>query len=152
MRERLEACDNLIKKYNDEEALLIAAEQFFAAEEFTKLTVITNSLDYKTSLNPLIYLRFSAMLKNNNPRLFNEVFEWFTLRPVSSEHYKFFCEISKNENFLKNPEQAKIIDLRSEVFKRNYKIAFEKFNAIKQELPLTPQIISDAGKICIRRS
>lgn len=149
VRERLEACDNLIKKYNDEEALLIAAKQFFAAEEFTKLTVITNSLDYKTSLNPLIYLRFSAMLKNNNPRLFNEVFEWFTLRPVSSEHYKFFCEISKNENFLKNPEQAKIIDLRSEVFKRNYKIAFEKFNAIKQELPLTPQIISDAGKICL---
>lgn len=149
VRERLEACENLIKKYTDEDALLIAVKQLFAAEEFTKVVVLTNNINYETSENALIYLRFAAMLKNNAPRLYNDVFEWFTKRPVSSEHYKFFCDISKNDEFLKNPEQAQIIDLRSEVFKRNYKIAFEKFQNLKENLPLMPQIISDAGKICL---
>lgn len=149
VRERLDACENLIKKYSDEDALLIAVKQLFAEEEFTKIVVLTNNINYETSENSLIYLRFAAMLKNNAPRLYNDVFEWFTKRPVSSEHYKFFCDISKNEEFLKNPEQAQIIDLRSEVFKRNYKIAFEKFQNLKENLPLLPQIISDAGKICL---
>lgn len=149
VRERLDACENLIKKYSDEDALLIAVKQLFAEEEFTKIVVLTNNINYETSENSLIYLRFAAMLKNNAPRLYNDVFEWFTKRPVSSEHYKFFCDISKNEEFLKNPEQAQIIDLRSEVFKRNYKIAFEKFQNLKEILPLLPQIISDAGKICL---
>ena len=149
VRERLEACENLIKKYSDEDALLIAVKQLFAEEEFTKIVVLTNNINYETSENSLIYLRFAAMLKNNAPRLYNDVFEWFTKRPVSSEHYKFFCDISKNDEFLKNPEQAQIIDLRSEVFKRNYKIAFEKFQNLKENLPLMPQIISDAGKICL---
>ncbi len=149
VRERLKACENLIKKYNDEDALLIAAKQLFAEEEFTKIVVLTNNINYETSLNSLIYLRFSAMLKNNAPRLYNDVFEWFTKRPVSSEHYNFFCDISKNDDFLLNSEQAKIIDLRSEVFKRNYKVAFGKFQNLKENLPLLPQIISDAGKICL---
>lgn len=149
VRERLEACENLIRKYSDEDDLLIAVKQLFAAEEFTKIVVLTNNINYETSENSLIYLRFAAMLKNNAPRLYNDVFEWFTKRPVSSEHYKFFCDISKNDEFLKNPEQAQIIDLRSEVFKRNYKIAFEKFQNLKENLPLMPQIISDAGKICL---
>lgn len=149
VRERLDACENLIKKYSNEDALLIAVKQLFAEEEFTKIVVLTNNINYETSENSLIYLRFAAMLKNNAPRLYNDVFEWFTKRPVSSEHYKFFCDISKNEEFLKNPEQAQIIDLRSEVFKRNYKIAFEKFQNLKENLPLLPQIISDAGKICL---
>lgn len=149
VRERLEACENLIKKYSDEDALLIAVKQLFAAEEFTKVVVLTNNINYETSENSLIYLRFAAMLKNNAPRLYNDVFEWFTKRPVSSEHYKFFCDISRNEEFLKNPEQAQIIDLRSEVFKRNYKVAFGKFQNLKENLPLLPQIISDAGKICL---
>lgn len=149
VRERLEACENLIKKYSDEDALLIAVKQLFAAEEFTKVVVLTNNINYETSENSLIYLRFAAMLKNNAPRLYNDVFEWFTKRPVSSEHYKFFCDISKNDEFLRNPEQAQIIDLRSEVFKRNYKVAFGKFQNLKENLPLLPQIISDAGKICL---
>lgn len=149
VRERLEACENLIKKYSDEDALLIAVKQLFAAEEFTKVVVLTNNINYETSENSLIYLRFAAMLKNNAPRLYNDVFEWFTKRPVSSEHYKFFCDISRNEEFLKNPEQAQIIDLRSEVFKRNYKVAFGKFQNLKENLPLMPQIISDVGKICL---
>lgn len=149
VRERLDACENLIKKYSDEDALLIAVKQLFAEEEFTKIVVLTNNINYETSENSLIYLRFAAMLKNNAPRLYNDVFEWFTKRPVSSEHYKFFCDISRNDEFLKNPEQAQIIDLRSEVFKRNYKIAFEKFQNLNENLPLLPQIISDAGKICL---
>lgn len=149
VRERLEACENLIKKYSDEDALLIAVKQLFAEEEFTKIVVLTNNINYETSENSLIYLRFAAMLKNNAPRLYNDVFEWFTKRAVSSEHYKFFCDISRNEEFLKNPEQAQIIDLRSEVFKRNYKVAFGKFQNLKENLPLLPQIISDAGKICV---
>ena len=149
VRERLDACENLIKKYSDEDALLIAVKQLFAEEEFTKIVVLTNNINYETSENSLIYLRFAAMLKNNAPRLYNDVFEWFTKRPVSSEHYKFFCDISRNDDFLKNSEQAQIIDLRSEVFKRNYKIAFGKFQNLKENLPLLPQIISDAGKICL---
>lgn len=149
VRERLKACGNLVKKYNDEAALLIAAKQLFSEQEFTKIVVLTNDINYETSSNSLIYLRLSAMLKNNAPRLYNDVFEWFTKRPVSSEHYKFFCDISKNDEFLKNPEQAQIIDLRSEVFKRNYIVAFGKFQNLKENLPLLPQIISDAGKICL---
>lgn len=80
VRERLEACENLIKKYSDEDALLIAVKQLFAEEEFTKIVVLTNNINYETSENSLIYLRFAAMLKNNAPRLYNDVFEWFTKR------------------------------------------------------------------------
>lgn len=159
IQERLQACENLVKKYNDEDALLIAAEQFFAAEEYTRVLVLTNNVNYETSLNALIYLRLSSMLKNNNSRLVSDTFEWFLSRPFSSEHYKFYCDIAKSADFLKteaknedneeNAEFIKFIDLRAEVYKRNYKIAYEKFQNLKENLPLKPQSISDVGKICV---
>lgn len=149
VQERLNACENLIKKYNDEDALLIAARQFFSAEEYTRVLLLTNNVNYSTSLNELIYLRLSAMLKNNNSRLYKDTYEWFLNRPVSSQHYKFYCDIAKNADFFKNTEIANFIDLRAEVYKRNYKIAYEKFQAQKENFHQEPQAISDAGKICL---
>ncbi len=152
VQERLQACENLVKKYNDEDALLIAAEQFFAAEEYTRVLVLTNNVNYETSQNALIYLRLSAMLKNNNSRLVSDTYEWFLSRSFSSEHYKFYCDIAKNAEVFQKEENAdyiKFIDLRAEVYKRNYKIAYEKFVNLKENLPLKPQTISDIGKICV---
>lgn len=149
IRERLEACEKLVKKYKDEEALLIAARQFFQNGEYTKVLLLTNNLDYTKSQNALISLRLESMMKNSNSKLLKDTYTWFTTRPLSQEHYKFYCEISKTEDFIQNTDFSPVIELRSEVFKKNYKTAFESLQNKKETLPLLPQIISDIGKICV---
>lgn len=149
VRERLEACENLIKKYKDEEALLIAARQLSSAGEYTRVLVVTNGVDYSTSLNGLVYCRLNAMLNNSNSRLYRDAYAWFTSRPVSAEHYKLYCDISKNQGYIENQELAPVIDFRAEVYKKNYKSAFGRFQEGAENLPLIPQLVSDMGKCCV---
>lgn len=149
IRERLEACEQLVKKYKDEEALLIAAKQFSAAEEYTKVLNLTNDVDYAGSLNSLIYLRLDAMAKNNAMNLYKDTYTWFLSRPVSSEHYKFYCDIAKERSFIEDKEYALLIDFRIEVYKKNHLRAFEKLQTYGEKFPLEPQVLSDMGKVCI---
>lgn len=148
VQERLNAASLLVKKYQDEQSLLIAVKLFFEYEEYTKVLRLTENLKIETSLNSLLYYRFSAMLKNNNSRLLNDVYTWFISRAFSAEHYKFYCDISKIEEF-KSFEKAKIIDFRAEVYKKNYKTGYEKFILQKDDFPVEAQIISDIGKTCL---
>lgn len=149
VRERLEACEALVKKYDDEDALLIASKQFLSAGEYTRVQVLTNDVDYSSSLNGLIYCRLDAMNKNNNSKLYSDAYAWFVSRPFSNEHYKFYCDISKIENYLENEEYAEVIDFRAELYRKNYKTAYEKYVSLKDKIPKMPQLISDMGKACI---
>lgn len=149
VRERMEACEALIKKYDDEEALLIAARHFLASGEYTRVQVLTNSIDYTTSLNGLIYCRLDAMNKNNNSKLYKDVYTWFVSRPMTSDHYKLYCDISKNNDFHESEELSEVIDFRIELYRKNYKSAYERFTLIKNNIPKLPQLISDMGKACI---
>lgn len=149
VKERLDASEAIIKKYDDEDALLLAVKQFYAAGEYTRVLVLTSKVDYTTSLNSLIYLRLDSMNKNSNSKLYKDAYAWFTTRPLSQDHYKLYCDISKNPEFHENPENAALIDFRVEVFRKNYKTAYEKFQAAKENLPKLPQIVSDIGKCAL---
>lgn len=149
VRERLEACDNLVKNYEDEEARLIAAKQFLAAGEYTKVLVLTNGVDYSESLNGLICCRLDAMNRNSNSKLYKDSYSWFTGRGISNDHYKLYCDISKNAEYRENPESAEVMDFRIEIYRKNYKAAYDRFTQTKDSFPRIPQIVSDMGKACV---
>ena len=149
VRERLEACDALIKKYGDEDALLSACPHYSSSGEYTRLIQSTNDLDYQTCSNQLAYLRLDAMLNKNDSRLSKEVYAWFTTRAVSSFHYKLYCQLVKDSAVAQVQEILPVLDFRTDVYKRNYKAAFETYRESPDVLPLIPQIVSDIGKVCL---
>ena len=163
IQEKNKAAENLIKKYSEEDSLLIAARQFSASNEINKLIEATSHLDFSTAKNELIRLRLEAMGKRGDSSYEAEVYKWFTACPISSEHYQFYRDSYNHPDFIgayENPDEAEaldytpeqfVINYRIESYKRNYtytlKCTEELFNYFEkgQLIPL-PQIVSDSGK------
>ncbi len=152
VRERLEACSNLVEKFKDDDAKLIASKEYVAAGEYARTILLTNGLDYKNCKNSLAALRLESMRKKNDSRFYREMYSWFTERPLSQEHYNLYCSIAKETSFSEDSEIADfkaVADFRTEVFKRNFKVAFDNYSSSMAKLPLLPQIVSDMGKVCL---
>ncbi len=149
VNDRLDACGNLIKKYDDEEAYLYAARHYKANNEETKLLNLTSNLDYKTCSNQLAALRFKTLYEVNDTRFFTEVYDWFISRPLSSSHYEIFKLINQEnipEAFI---QKTKVIAFRMAVYRRSFLNAYEELAPALDSFPLENQIISDYGKACL---
>ncbi|WP_147635061.1 flagellar assembly lytic transglycosylase [Treponema pectinovorum] len=129
------AADFLVKKYNDNEALLLATNVFFEQGEYSKIIKLTDAINFETASDSLILNRLESLHKKNDSRFTNEYFLWFTQKPLSLEHESFYSKYIKNqekndENSLnakdENPLnfQNQIINFRILVWKKNYKSAF----------------------------
>lgn len=94
--ERNKAAALLADKYGDDEALLIAAKVFFEQGEYSTVLSISDAADINTAPNQLIFYRISSLYKKNDSRLKDELFNWFTCRPVSSYHSDFYGEYLKS--------------------------------------------------------
>lgn len=152
VQERLEACSNLVERFKDENSMLIAAKQYVAAGEYSRTILLTNGIDYEKCGNNLAFLRLESMRKKNDTRFNKEVYTWFTVRPLSQEHYSLYCTLAKESQIFIEPgaEDLKAVaDFRTEVYKRNFKGAFEIYSSSEGKLPLIPQIVSDIGKVCL---
>ncbi len=89
-RNRIELWQKHMQRYSDEEALLLACRDFFSCGEFSKVVSCTENIDLASADNELASLRLKSMSKKNDSRYRNEVYAWFTERPLSSEHYSFY--------------------------------------------------------------
>lgn len=170
IQEKNIAAENLIKKFPDEDSLLIAAKQFKSSGEINRLIECTENLDFKSSKNELIRLRLEAMGRRGDTAFEAEVFRWFTECPISTDHYQFYRDFYAHPDFEKElvypesnlPEsqtaaepsytpQQFAMHFRIETYKRNYsytvlytKKLLEFFEA--GSLTPQPQLVSDMGK------
>ncbi len=165
VQEKNEAVENLLRLFPGEESILIAARQFSKSGEINKLIECTSGLDFSTTKNEIIRLRLEAMGKRGDSNYESEVYSWFTLCPISNDHYQFYRDTYVHPdfegayanpdselaaNFTCTPEQF-AIHYRIESYKRNYSyttffspILADYFTdgALKPE----PQLVSDFGK------
>lgn len=149
VKERLQACEILLKKYDDDDARLIAAKHFYSNDEYTRLINLTADLNPKDCNNQLMAIRLKAMHDKQDSRFYKETFDWFISRGVSYSHndvYKVFKDDSVPADF---EEKRRIIEFRMDIFRRSYKTAYEKFTSEPDIFPHEAQIISDFGKACL---
>ena len=151
IQEKNNACKELLKKYDDSDAKLIAARQFFSSGETGSLLLATENLDFEKDSNELIKYRMLVLAQKQVSTLENEVYKWFTVRSLSEEHYTFFRDNLKAfpEAEL-NPEQF-AIKYRIDIYKRNYLAAAGKTLDLlayfdNNTLEIEPQLVSDIGK------
>ncbi|WP_027728245.1 flagellar assembly lytic transglycosylase [Treponema sp. C6A8] len=92
VQERNAACLKLIQKFPESPNLLIAARQFYSADEINKVIEITENLDFTEVPNELIKIRLEAMKKRGDSRYRQELFDWFSLRSLSKLHLEYYKE------------------------------------------------------------
>lgn len=168
--QRLKAAKFLSKKYNDDEARLLSAEVFFSQNEYNRVLVLTSKINLASAPNALVSYRLECLLKKNDLSLQNELFDWFTERPLSQEHLDFYKaylrSLEKNgesqpaSQNLSNPDTSalpshiQLMNYRLLVYNRNYKSAFEETENIlalyKKEGRFPHyQVLSDMGKAAL---
>ena len=163
IQDKNKAAIDLYEEYHDSDSLFIVIKQLESSDEIHKLIEYTNNIDFKEEYNDTIRIRLEALRKRNDPRYESEVYRWFTSRPISSVHYKFYRDFYEhqvfnndfelnieNENVIIIPEQF-VINYRVETYNKNYIYTYNNAPKIleyfkENRIPLSPQVASDIGK------
>lgn len=161
LQERTASAKKLLASYKDNDdfksdVLYIALNQFYNAKEYSLVLENSDKLDLQNDDNKIIKIRMQTLSERNIDSLEKEVFEWFTSRALSTEHYQFYRDSYNHPDFNSIEEITYtpvdfVLNYRIELYKRNYTYtaskAAELFEYIENnELPLLPQFISDVGK------
>jgi len=166
VQNRIAMCRALLKKYPDEDAMLLAAREYESDEEYSKIIVMTEGIDMTGASDELIRIRLTAMSKRNDDRFEDAAYAWYTSCPFTEQMYKLFCDTITDDTATDNAADAsapvdvntarkKIINFRVDVYQRNYHAAYQelqevrKLTAVSRIVPLTAQIVSDMGKACL---
>lgn len=169
VQEKNKSAENFYATYNDSDSLLIATRQLSSANELHKLIQITQNIDFSHENNETIKLRLEAKQKRGDSSLQDEVFEWFTARPLSSFHLNFYKNSYNQGDFPQNfdsdfqdffddfsPSQFSdfLINFRVKIYERNYTQGFDFAQKLllyfeNAETAPLPQIASDLGKACL---
>ena len=166
VQERIAACKKLLKKYNDEGALLVAAREYESDEEYSKIIVLTDTIDILHSKDELVRIRLTAMSKRNDDRFESAAYTWYSSCSFSEQMYRLYCDTATDESSAdtgSGSDEAvnikaahrRIINFRVDVYQRNYHAAYAELHEVQELttdkgiLPLTAQIISDMGKACL---
>lgn len=160
--EKSAACENLLKKTDDPESLLIIVKHFSEIRDFTKVLSITNNLESKDKaeeINQLIKFRLIALKQTQSSDYYQELYDWFSKSKISTDHYQYYRDFLDHPNFTSLDNNSEIpctpqefaINYRIELYKRNYLYCFESAATIldyfeKGILPVSDQLASDIGK------
>ena len=151
VQERQKTCEAIVKKYKDDDSKLLAAKEYEASGEYAKIINLTSKIDVDSASNALIFLRLKALIKKNIS-FTDEMYQWFLNRTISAEHYKFYTNYIKNVEFTSeqlSEEKLKLIEFRVEVYRKNYKAAYEKMFELDSSYFENTLVVSDAGKSCL---
>ena len=100
IQEQIKNAVKLVQLFpDDKESLLIAARVFYRYEENSLIYEFTDNLDLQNDDNELIRIRLTALEKLNVNSYESEVFDWFTKRSISKEHYQFYRDIYNHPDF-----------------------------------------------------
>ena len=164
IQEQIKSAIELAKTFSDDkQTLLTAARVFHKYNESSLIYEYTNNLDLQNDDNELIKIRLSALEKLEAGSYESEVFDWFTKRSISKEHYQFYRDIYNHPDFtdssviiednkkLMNPF---IMNFRIELYKRNYTYTYSQvltiINFLKNgDLKPCEQLTSDLCKACL---
>lgn len=164
IQEQINAAVQLAKLFpDDKHSLLTAAKTFHQYNENSLIYEYTNNLDLQNDDNELIEIRLTALEKLEAGSYESEVFDWFTKRSLSKEHYQFYRDIYNHPDFsefsLIKEDYKKLINpfimnFRIELYKRNYTYTYSQVPSIIKflkdgDLKPCEQIASDLGKACL---
>lgn len=164
IQEQINAAVQLAKLFpDDKQSLLTAAKTFHQYNENSLIYEYTNNLDLQNDDNELIEIRLTALEKLEAGSYESEVFDWFTKRSLSKEHYQFYRDIYNHPDFsefsLIKEDYKKLINpfimnFRIELYKRNYTYTYSQVPLIMKflkdgDLKPCEQIASDLGKACL---
>ena len=127
IQEKLSACEKLIEKYPDDEAMLLFARNMAQQKEYAKIIIKTEKLDLEKCPNELAAIRLKALKEKKDPRFEDLVYKWFVSRSYEADHYKF---IQENPNFIGDEGKKSILAFRTEVFRRNFTTAYSQVSEI----------------------
>lgn len=154
LRDKLAASKKLVEKYADDEALLVACQQYELAEEYTKIIMLTETLNMAECDSKLARMRLMALFQRNSSQFDDSAYEWYTSRNITSAMYKLYQDTMTEYGGIE-PDKRKIINFRINVYRANYRAAYEHLEEIYAitapdgTLALTAQIVSDMGKACL---
>lgn len=164
IQEQINAAVQLAKLFpDDKHSLLTATKTFHQYNENSLIYEYTNNLDLQNDDNELIEIRLTALEKLEAGSYESEVFDWFTKRSLSKEHYQFYRDIYNHPDFsefsLIKEDYKKLINpfimnFRIELYKRNYTYTYSQVPLIMKflkdgDLKPCEQIASDLGKACL---
>lgn len=164
VQDRIEACRQLYEKYQDENAMLIAAREYENDEEYSKIILMTDKLDPVKSNDELVRIRIKALNRRNDDRFEKAAYLFYTSRPFTEQMYKLYCdtvsddagtEFSSDGQASIESAQQKIVNFRVDIYRRSYHAAYESIKTVRTLtgtsgfVPLTAQIVSDMGKACL---
>lgn len=172
VQEKINACKEFLKKYDDDFAKLFACREFIRHNEFALALEATENLNFETAPNELVRLRLDLMGRKKDSRLEQTIFDWFTKRRVSADHYIFYRENARDdlENFITREGTVSeaqsdflfnvnfVQQFRIAIYRGNYNAAFEMFDQIREmtitrkTVPLTYQLVADMGRACLNGS
>ena len=163
VQEQIEAAEKVYNEYKDSDSLLFLVKLLNENNEIHKIIEYTNDCDFKEEYNEIIKIRLESLKKRNDTRYENEVYKWFTVKPISSFHYKFYRDFYEHPKFdydygknvenagsVPSPQQF-VINYRIETYNRNYLYTFDNINNIIEFfeanlIPYSEQLASDIGK------
>lgn len=157
IQERLEFCENLLKNFTDEDAILLVIKQYELADEYSKLLSLTENLDYSSCLNEIALIRLKSMFKVEDSRFLKDAQNWFCSRTLSQSHCELYdFLISKETSFYSDSSDFDnflfLADFRVNIYRKKYKLSYEKFKENPEKIPFLPQFVSDIGKSCLYAS
>lgn len=155
-QEKINAAKKLTASYTDDEALLFAARIYSEYGEPGLVLSLTSKIDVKTANDELVGLRLKAMKERKVSGIEDLMAEWYLNKPITSYHYKFFCEYIAEHPISKElydffDKVLFIINFRIEIYSRNYRTALlmsgqvESLGLYNPSL-MTEQVMSDLGK------
>lgn len=97
IQERISLCRSLLEKYDDDAAKIFACREFIRDKEYALLIDATEKIDYAEAKNELCRMRLDALAAKKDSRLEDEIYQWFTTRRISAEHYDFYRKNAKDE-------------------------------------------------------
>ena len=163
VQQNIENAKKLHEKYHDSDSLIILLRLLDESNEVHQIIEYTNDIDIKTEYNEAIKIRLEALKKRGDSRYEQEVYKWFSEKPISSYHYKFYRDFYdhpdfpsdfalnvENERNYFTPQQF-VMNYRIENYNRNYLYTynntlqlFEYFDS--NIIPFTSELASDIGK------
>lgn len=172
VQERIKLCSEFVKKYDDDDAKLFACKILVQEKEFALALDVTEDLDLSQASNELVRLRLDLMSKKKDARLEQTIYDWFTQRRISSDHYNFYRENAHDEleevlfgdansdGIISGFSLAlsSVQQFRIALYRGNYNAAYEMLDEIRdltiarKAVPLTYQLIADIGRACVNGS
>lgn len=163
VQEKNQAVLNYVEKYQDSDAILTAVRQLKSAGEISRIIELTENCSLREENNEILKIRMESLVQRGDSSLENEVFVWFTERPLSSEHYQFYRDSYSHPVFSYSADSLEHSAFTPRQFALNYRIALYKrdysytFTALPQlmeyfddgTLEPSAQLASDMGKTCL---